>query len=177
MSFLRTIMGPLGKFTTPKSYKKKVKEGFEEVEELLQKAQEFHGRGDVDAAAETYLEVIDELDKHIFRDNLPLWDITRASLAVALFTIPVSWLGPWWTVAGIGGAITYTLVSTQKVRRESKPKFVKMREETADKYNDLVIKEKGRISLEPAREEKPKKRLKKPRNKSDGKCPKRLKNP
>ena len=167
MSIIRTILGPLGKFTTPKSYKTKVKEGLAEVEEMLQKAGELRDNDDVEAAVEIYREVIEELDKHIFRDNLPLWDITRAALAIALFTIPISWLGPWWTVAGIGGAITYTLVSTQNVRKESKPKFEKMRVEAIEKYNDLIVKEKGKLRLTAYSEnEYSKEQTKKPDDKS-----------
>ena len=167
MRLLKTILGPLGNFTTPKTYKKKVEEGFEAVEELLLEAQELYDRGDAEGAAKAYREALDELDKHIFRENLPLWDIARAAFAIALFTIPISFLGPWWTVAGIGGAITYTLISTQKVRRESKPRFIDMREKTATVYNDLIITEKGKLQLIADAGNDKKKRLKKPRKRTD----------
>jgi len=170
-------MGPLGKFTTPKTYKKKVDEGFVEIEEMLRNAQDRYDAGDADAAVEAYQEALDELDKHIFRENLPLWDITRASLAVALFTIPIAWLGPWWTVAGVGGAITYTIVSTQKIRKESKPRFEKLREEAVKRYNDMVIKEKGKITLPAQNGTEQKARLKKPRKKQDDKRAISVKNP
>jgi hypothetical protein len=175
MRLLKAVLGPLGNFTTPKTYKKKVEEGFDEVEGLLLNARELYDRGDAEGAAKAYREALDELDKHIFRENLPLWDITRAAFAIALFTIPISFIGPWWTVAGIGGAITYTLISTQKVRKESKPKFIDMREKAATVYNDLVIKEKGKLQLTADVGNSKKKRLKKPRKRTDNKSSESLK--
>lgn len=147
MGFLKTIMGPLGHFTTPKSYEKKVAEGLDESEALLRKARRLQDSGDYDKATAVYKEVIKELDKQIFRENLPLWDMARASIAVAIFTIPIAWMGPWWTVAGVAGAITYTLVATHNVRKESKPKFVAMRQTAAEKYNLLLKREHSKITL------------------------------
>lgn len=147
MGILKTILGPLGHFTTPKNYEKKVAEGLDEAEALLSKARRLQDNGEYAKAAETYREVIKELDKHIFRENLPLWDMTRASLAVAVFTIPIAWMGPWWTVAGVAGAITYTLVATHDIRKKSKPKFVAMRATAVERYNLLLKRENSKLVL------------------------------
>ncbi len=154
MGFLKTIMGPLGHFTTPKNYEKKVAEGLDESEALLRKARRLQDSGEYDKATAVYKEVIKELDKQIFRENLPLWDMTRASIAVAIFTIPIAWMGPWWTVAGVAGAITYTLVATHGIRKESKPKFIAMRQTAAEKYNLLLKRERSRIALNEPPEKK-----------------------